>query len=372
MQAGQQKDLKKAIHYIGEMIAVEPESSEARSLRGRLRAELDDYEGAFKDFEDSRRLARTAHEYGIIMLRQGWTHRRQKDYEQALKCFDEAHRLIPDDIDTLECRAATQRTIKHYELAILDYLTILQNPDLSTFQRACTLMQLGITRSMAEDYAGARRELDQAAQLMPRMAAVYFNHALVDFREKAYSSAKDNLDKVIALEPKQAIGFANRGLVYMQLREFDRASSDFDETLCLQPDHAFTYANRGYMFGVQGDQNKALSDCQMAIEKGAEYPCVYGAYAHVLLMFGQFDAAMENFNKQAELAVVTQEEDEQSSAKEGQACVHFVRGEREVAIALWRDLMTRKAYYSNYEAFEKHALYAQSTLDVVKQIVIET
>ena len=152
-----------------------------------------------------------------------------KDYDGAIKLFDEALELKPDYAEVYDNRGTCYADLGQHERAIEDF--------------------------------------DKAIALNPNFL-VYNNRGCSYFNLEQYEQATQDLDKAIQLMPDFAASYIVRGCSYFKLEQYERAIRDFDKVLELNPGHTTVYALRGYCHQYLGDEAKAQADFAKAKELG--------------------------------------------------------------------------------------------------------
>lgn len=102
--------------------------------------------------------------------------------------------------------------------------------------RAATFVNRGVIHMRRGMYDNARRDFDDAEDLMPEMAETYVNRGALLFRLGQYTDAVAETNRGIALgvdEPEKA--YYNRGLMLERLDDFEGAYRDFRRAQELNP-----------------------------------------------------------------------------------------------------------------------------------------
>jgi tetratricopeptide (TPR) repeat protein len=91
--------------------------------RGNAKKDLKDYEGAIKDYDEAIRLDP---KYVNAYNNRGIAKKDLKDYEGAIKDYDEAIRIDPKYMRAYDNRGDAKKDLKDYEGAIKDYLQAIE------------------------------------------------------------------------------------------------------------------------------------------------------------------------------------------------------------------------------------------------------
>lgn len=172
----------------------------------------------------------------------GWELYKSGDYSEAIKLFNEAIELNPENARAYKSRGHAHLCLNQYKQAVQDYSKALKfNPNDSSTQH---------------------NRLVAANELF-----------------KQYFEQLDRADKAIALNPNDAEAYFCRGNAHLDLgvldfllddiwEEYKLAIADYDDAIKLAPNHALAYHNRGICYQQLGDNAKAQADFAKAKELG--------------------------------------------------------------------------------------------------------
>ena len=198
--------------------------------------------------------ARTLYNRGI-----GYSNKR--DYDRAIRDYDEAIRLDPESARTYNNRGSAYLDKQDYDRAIRDYSEAIRLDS----KHAKAYYNRGLSHSKKQDYDSAIRDYDQAIRLVPKDANAHNARGNAYQNKQDYDRAIRDYDEAIRLEPKDALAHDNRGLAYTNKRDYDRAIRDYDEAIRLDPKPARTYNNRGLAYANKRDYDRAIRDYDEAI-----------------------------------------------------------------------------------------------------------
>lgn len=163
--------------------------------------------------------------------------------ELAIEAYNQAIRLNPESILTLNERARTHTTRGDYTSAIEDYgeiISIEPRRDSAFLQRALALFALGRFEDAASDFDTA-----------------------IDLIGKQFRAAEDP-GEAMGLQTHLALVHNNRGAVSEELARTDQAIEDFNEAIRLSPSFREAYINRGLAFAGVGRAAEAKRDFRRA------------------------------------------------------------------------------------------------------------
>ena len=150
----------------------------------------------------------------------------EKDYKGAIRDFDEAIRLKPDDAAAYNSR--------------------------------------GSAKSNLGDKQGAIKDFDEAIRLKPDYADAYWFRGAAKLNLGDKQGAVKDFDEAIRLKPDDALAYWFRGLAKSGLGDKQGAIKDYDEAIRLKPDDANAYWFRGLAKSDLGDKQGAIQDYQDA------------------------------------------------------------------------------------------------------------
>lgn len=130
----------------------------------------------------------------------------KKNYESAIKLYNESIELNPNNIFAYNNRGRSYRALNQYELAIQDFNKAIQlNPNdaLAYFNRGCAYDNLGKYEQAVQDYS-------KAVQLNPNSPGAYINRGNIYKNWGKYGSAIQDYDKAIQINPNYSSAYKNR------------------------------------------------------------------------------------------------------------------------------------------------------------------
>jgi len=147
------------------------------------------------------------------------------EFLKALKDFDQALSLQPDNGDFFYSRAQVHDRLGNTDLALAD------------LAKAVALIKSTFGRSLAFALRGR----------------VYQNTGKLDESIKDYTDA-------IRLAPDFAYHYANRAEVYFDKKEFEKAIADYSEAIRLDPKNQYFRQDRARVFHAVGREDLAAQD----------------------------------------------------------------------------------------------------------------
>ena len=190
------------------------------------------------------------------------------DVDHAVKDFDQAILLSPNNGALFDLRALTYVTKEQYDRAIQDYdEEIRLDPKDPT-----ALVNRGDAYRAKGQYDRAIRDLDQAIAISPNLVTAFLSRAFA-YRDKAewdfdaylYEGRYEDLaiqdcDQALRLDPTNRGALSERGHLHVIRRQYDRALADYGEAIRLAPTDAIPLRNRGDLFRITGQYARAIAD----------------------------------------------------------------------------------------------------------------
>lgn len=217
----------------------------------------------------------------------------------ALKCFDIAEKLDPNDRFSYAYRGVYYYNRKEYQLAI-DYLSKAAQLN----AKAGTFYYIGASYYELEDYDKAYDTFIESINLDEKirnedqvkyLAKKFVNLAAEANRNEQYELCIELATKAITLDPKNSDGYVNRVAGYGNMNDkedFDeRAKADIETIRKLNPKgSALTYSNEGLKLINDGKYEEAIEKANIALQ-------IDPKLAHGYFIRGYAYGAMEIFDK---------------------------------------------------------------------------
>jgi tetratricopeptide (TPR) repeat protein len=155
-----------------------------------------DYAGALKKYEEARAMVPEAKQSGIL-AQEGRCYAQLKNPEEAVKAFNKAIEISPDDPNYRKALAQYYMTEKKYDEA----LNVYADPRATGSEPADKVMfNMGMAQNKAGNSEVAMLAFERALKVNPQNAEAYYElGALVFYEKKDYKRAQELLNKYVEL-----------------------------------------------------------------------------------------------------------------------------------------------------------------------------
>ncbi|MBR2518182.1 MAG: tetratricopeptide repeat protein [Selenomonadaceae bacterium] len=185
-----------------------------------------------------------------------------KNYNGAMKLYDEAIQINPNYFGAYNNRGNVYDDLRQYERAIQDYDKAIElNPNY-----VLAYNNRGSVYDNLNQYDRAIQDYDEAIRLNPNFDKAYYNRGNAYLHKQQYEQAFQNFDKAIQINPNYALAYNNRGIIHFHNKQYERAVKDFDRAIQLNPNYTEAYNNRGAAYYFLKDYRQAIKSLDKALE----------------------------------------------------------------------------------------------------------
>lgn len=192
----------------------------------------------------------------------GIAHRNTKNYEAALRDFDQALVLIPQWDRALSGRAQTYRFLSQFDKALLDLNQAIAANPTDPWDYAFR----GDTYRLMNDYDEALADLNRVLELDPNHHWARGRRGLTFHNMKRYTDALADFDKLVTLDSQDRWSLIQRGRTYRFTQKYMEALADFNTVLEREPNDLSALANRAITYRDMEKYNQAIADFSRVIE----------------------------------------------------------------------------------------------------------
>jgi tetratricopeptide (TPR) repeat protein/tRNA A-37 threonylcarbamoyl transferase component Bud32 len=283
-------DPAEALRFCQATLAIQPHNPAALNNRGFTWNEKKDYDRAIRDFDEAIRLEPN---FAAAYNNRGLSWKEKKDLDRAMRDYDEAIRLDPTLVPTFYNRGYIWLEKKEYERAIRDLDEAIRlDPS-----HALAFANRGNAWYMKKDFDRAMLDYDEAIRIDPNLALAFYNRGNAWLKKREYDRAIRDFDEAIRLGPTDAQPVINRGNAWAQKQDYDRAIRDYDEAVRLDPNNALAFRNRGLARYVKKEYDQAIRDLDEAIRLDPTRAESFDSRAGVWRAKQDYDRAIRDLNE---------------------------------------------------------------------------
>lgn len=167
----------------------------------------------------------------ILVNNKGLEYTKNKQYTEALKCFDTAIELNPNYANAYSNRGNAYQSINKHDLALSDFnKTLAINP-----QHENTLYNRGLLLMKMEQFETAIKDFTEVIRLNSKASDAHVMRGNCSQTIKNYNMAIDDYSKAIEIKPDSSIAYLNRGIVYKLIGEINKGKDDILKAYELDP-----------------------------------------------------------------------------------------------------------------------------------------
>ncbi|MES2794283.1 MAG: tetratricopeptide repeat protein [Planctomycetota bacterium] len=256
-------------------IGLDTKNADFYNARGFFYLTRQQFPESVKDFSQAIQLSPM---HAQACNNRGLAHVALGQFKPAIADFTEALKLGPQNFDAYNNRGFAYFQAGDSEKALVDFNSAVRlNPEsLNAYNNR------GLLYFKGEKYAEAAAEFTEAIQ-RDRMNAKYYRHrreaylkagmedeARVDLVKINWLQELARVNQIATRSPKDAEIWVQRANHLVAGDEFETAVKDFKTALQLNPKSAAVHIGLAQMHLKQGDSDKALAECTLASELGAQ------------------------------------------------------------------------------------------------------
>lgn len=215
-----------------------------------------------------------------------------KKFEEALKAYDEAIALDPNEILYLNNKAAVYMEMGDYTACLAECNKALEKryevkADYEVVAKVYNRMAACYTRQ--KDYAKAiemyEKSLCEANNRQTRAA-------LADVKRM-----KEKADREAYVDPEKAEEHRQKGNEFFKNNNFPNAKKEYDEAILRNPKDAKLYSNRAAALTKLFEYPSALKDCDTAISLDPTFVKAWSRKGTLHFLLKEYAKALEAFDK---------------------------------------------------------------------------
>ncbi|ETB59790.1 hypothetical protein YYC_03181 [Plasmodium yoelii 17X] len=272
-------------------------SYEAERERQRKKEEEEKKEKERKMKEEEKKKNRTPEEIlGEEHKLKGNDFYKQKKFEEALKEYDEAIKVNPNDIMYYYNKAAVYLEMKSYEKCIETCIYAIEN----RYNFKAEFSQVAkVYNRLAIGYINIKN-YDKAIEAY-RKSLVEDNNRATRNALKELERKKEKEEREAYIDPVKAEEHKNKGNEFFKNNDFPNAKKEYDEAIRRNPNDAKLYSNRAAALTKLIEYPSALEDVMKAIELDPKFVKAYSRKGNLHFFMKDYYKAIQAYNKGLEL-----------------------------------------------------------------------
>lgn len=314
-------DLGPALTNLDTAISMDSGLSQAYFDRGKVRMQIEDWEGAIRDLTTLLDFPPPeAIQIEALTLR-GMVYDKSGNRDAAVTDFNAALAIDPNNSLALLNRGRLSLASGETEAALNDLNRAVNNgnasaetylirgqalvamgdgeaaiTDFSTaIERDSSLTEAYLQRGLLyygrSDFENALNDFNVVVSLDPENREVYPLRADIYMQDEDWSEAIDDYSIALQYEPDNLDYRISRGWARLQVGNHEQALRDFNRALELDPANITALTYRGFAYVVTGDLESALVDANQAVELAPDNAWAYQVRAYVALSQQDYESA---------------------------------------------------------------------------------
>ncbi|MFH0866732.1 MAG: tetratricopeptide repeat protein [Bacteroidota bacterium] len=215
---------KNGITLFSDIIEKNPKAFHAYWIRGNMKNNNEDFQGALEDFNKSLEY-NPRFVFGLI--NRADVKNKLFDYKGALADMNLAISLKADVSEAYNNRGMAYDGLGDTSLAMTDYNKAIEiNPKL-----ARAYNNRGVLKANTGDTVGALKDISKAIELEPDESDSYSNRGNLKAMKKDFKGSVEDYNFVLKLKPGDNMAYFNRGISHLYLNDTIAACEDWNNAL---------------------------------------------------------------------------------------------------------------------------------------------
>lgn len=380
MAAGQ---FQTALDKVNELIQMDANDGEAYRVRGRIRLNMKDLDGAMSDVSSSMQVDPDPANVAMALTLRGLIQAERGENLLAIADFGRAISTSPAHAnDAFTNRGRLYLTLGEYTSAIEDFTTALRFEIHTTVARRAELHRMRATAHLAlKDNNNALEDLLKSRAYQPhdtklnlrvieilmergdyQMALVIINDSLKFDSQNAaqYQEAREKAYKSLGLPtpdtPTLSQPGTQPGVHPLNVPQVYAARPQPQEV---------SLSQRAYERATQGDLTGALEDVDLALRNNPNNTSDLILRGNICLGLNKYDGALASFRR----AQAGKDADIVNSGMAGEALTLYMLGDMDDAREIWQKLVTRDAVFGDPEKAQNRLRWADASMKIVRELL---
>ena len=258
-----------------EALKSDPNYAQSYVRRAKAHELLRDWDAAVRDYDEALRVQPQT--YAYLNNRANYRSRK-RDFERAAADYDASLALSPNAPIPLSNRGGLCIALREFDRAIDFYTRSVEaNPN---YARAYA----GRANALREkrEYDKALADAEKGCDLDAKTPHTLTARGAVRAARREFDAALADLNTAVHLDPLFASAYLHRAGVFLQRREFQPAIRDLDAALRISPTYVEAKVRRAEAWAAAGNPRKALAELAEVIVIDAKHAPAFQARAWLL------------------------------------------------------------------------------------------
>ncbi len=237
----------------------------------------------------------------------GNEHYKKKEWESALKYYDEAIQVYPKELTLFLNRAGVNQEFKEYQKVIEDCNHVIENTfdfvkkgraygrigfayqEMENFDAAIEAFNKSLLenndiriKDALKNITKLKEKIEAERYINPELAEVHNNKANELYKAGKFPDALKEYNETIKRNPSNAKYYSNRSACYTKLMEFSYACKDCDKALEIDPKYLKAFQKKASCHIMMKELHKALDTYEKALKLFPDDPELKNGYARAI------------------------------------------------------------------------------------------
>ena len=167
------------------------------------------------------------------------------------------------------------------------------------------LQGLGLICFRTERYTQALQHLNQALDIAPDNASLFYDRAILFQTQGEYKVAIQNYNLTLFLDPYYTNAYLDRGLCFEALGEYDSAFKSYESALAVEPSFASAWYNKGNLLKTKGLFELAHHCYTVAIAINPDFWAAFTNNGLALYALKRYEEARANYDRAIDISPQT-------------------------------------------------------------------
>lgn len=223
----------------------------------------------------------------------GEKHREQKQFEEALKCYQNALRINPKLFHAAFNCGVILQIKKEHDQALQYYQKAL------TIDKKCAqaYYNCGMCYSELKNYPLAQEYLEHAVSCKPEYEKALVQLGIVYQQQNHLDKACETFNKVLATNPHNLSALREYAKTLLRADKLEEAAIYFEQALQLEPRHVYTQFDLANTYNMLNRMTEALALYELLAENHPKSAELIYNYAYALKKVGRVEEAIPFYQK---------------------------------------------------------------------------